>query len=121
MQQRRPMGISILSLSLGTLGALTLIAYPIGLVRAVEISEIPALLFTLGLVYGVTAIAAAWGLWRLSPRAPSIFLLWCASACAYWTILALDIGPLIFPGFATGLVLFFFGYRYTRRVCDPAP
>jgi hypothetical protein len=124
MEQRRPAGISVLSLALGVLGGATLLAYLVGVVRVSELSEIPWVLFTLGLFYGVLAIAAARTLWQLSPLAPTLFLLWCGSACVYVLVLSNDVpemrDPLLIPAFLTGLLLFYLGYRYTRRACAPA-
>ena len=124
MEQSRPAGIIVLSFVLGAVGGVTLLAYLVGLVRVEESSEIPWILFTLGGFYGVVALAASRAIWKLSPRAPTLLLLWCGSACVSVLTLSWDVpeirDPLLLPSFATGLVLFYLSYRYTRRMCKPA-
>jgi hypothetical protein len=121
MQRQRPIGISIISGALGMLGASTLLAFLVGLVRGFAPES--WFLVLVVLVYAAFALAASRAIWRLSPQAPSLFLTWCASFFAFAAGLAQqlpDVRGSIGLGAATGVFVFWASARYIRRACVAA-
>jgi hypothetical protein len=89
---KRPLGITVLALALGLLG---IGAFVLALTaEALAELQVRWQLVRVGaLVYGLTAVVAAVGLWRLRPWGYLAFLAWSAvvlSAVLWW--------PAVFPG-----------------------
>jgi hypothetical protein len=124
VSESRPVGITLLSLLLGFLGAATLITYAIAVLRFPSESVDELFLTLLGVGSAAAAILSAWLLWRVSAHAPKAFLAWCLSTIVFDIVLASGISemrdPLMLPSYVLAVVLFAWGYRYTRRACRPA-
>ena len=124
MSVGRPAGVSAISLLLGTLGAVTLLAFPIGLARSAPGSVYEWALALLGAASGAAAVLSARLLWRLSERAPEAFLAWCLSIVAFNVTLAFEVAALrdllMIPSLVLAVALFILGYRYTARACRPS-
>src|SRR5262245_66593016 len=104
----RPKGATILGMVLASYGGITLLAVPIGLVRA--IGTPPLLGILLVVLVGVAGITAGVGVWRLAYWAPSSLPVLAASvvafnAWAFWPLTELSNNVILglSCGFATGL------------------
>jgi hypothetical protein len=121
--QARPTGVVLLSIALGVLGLATLLAFLVGLARGPS-PDASWLLVSLGLIYGITALASATTLWRLSPKAPLAFLSWCASLSVWTLALSFEVAelrsPLMIPSLVVGVLCLITAFRYIRRKCAPA-
>ena len=122
MERQRPIVVSIVSGVLGVLGAITLLAFPVGLIQGPS-PDASWLLVVVAFLYGALAVAASKAIWLLSPLAPSLFLSWIASFLIFSAGLAYELPDVRIPiavGVATGLLIFWLCLRYIRRACMPA-
>ena len=122
MQRQRPIVLSIVSGVLGVLGAITLLAFPVGLIRGPS-PDASWFLVIVAVLYGAFALAASRAIWLLSPLAPSLFLSWFASLLIFSAGLAYQLPDVRVPiclGVATGLLLFWVCIRHIRRACTRA-
>jgi len=121
----RPTGATILGIVLILYGAITLLAVPVGLIRAVGTP--PLLGILLVSLVGIVAITAGIGVWRLASWAPISLPFLAATVVAVnvwalWPLTELS-SNVVFGlscGFATGLVFLVLLYRYVARVCSAA-
>jgi hypothetical protein len=121
----RPVGVTLLALGLGWL---SLAGFANAAFRSAGDPEGFPLVIGAGL-YGISAAAAAVGLWSRARWAPRAFLAWavCALALSIAFVLRTPSGAML--GGAPGAALFVLGLaavlaalgRYVRRVCAPEP
>ena len=119
MDRRAAIGINVLALVFTFLGAMTIVAHAIGITRAV--GEIPIGPVLISSTYGLLALATGVLLFRRSETAPRVFLLWCVTFGAFIVAVPEMRIPLAIPGYAFGLVVLFFIYKFMTRHLAAGP
>ncbi|MEZ4219069.1 MAG: hypothetical protein R3E88_21570 [Myxococcota bacterium] len=118
----RPAGATVLATLFLLYGALTLLAFPIGLLRADAEPQVSYA--ALAALVGVLAITTGVQLWKLAPNTRLALLGWASALTLFNANLFLEFQGDARLGMAIGipgvLLVVFLLYRYVKRVCVAA-